>query len=379
MQSEHEPTTAELPPTPVLLVRQRQGVYLPQLDGLRAAAVIGVAIFHARSQLVPGGFIGVDVFFVLSGYLITGISLSELRKTNRLSLTRFYLRRALRLFPALFFCALLLSIVYLFVPNLPEGPETQVGILGAITYSSTWLVAFNLADLGAMLPTWSLAVEEHFYLIWPVLLLIAYRAGRWLRSCVLAFAVAGIVYRWAAYYSFGWDILRIHYAPDTRAEQLLIGCALAVLLPGFRRRVPAAWAWSAAALLLIFALVSDKVPVDIYHRGGSTGIALLAAVLVAHLVTGRGAMSRLLSSRPLVWIGKRSYGIYLWNLPIIAILGYLGEGIFPMAVKVMASFLIPALSYAFIEQPFLRLKNRFEPAARAGTTSKSSRLQSRDG
>lgn len=366
---------APKPPSPN--DRELQRGYLPQLDGLRALAVIGVAVFHARSQWFPGGFIGVDIFFVLSGFLITRIALSELRKTGRLSLKRFYVRRALRLFPALFFACFVLALLYWAIPVLPQSPETLVGILGAVTYSSTWLVAFGIADLGAMLPTWSLAVEEHFYLVWPVLLILAFRTGRWMRASIVGITVLAIAYRLAAYFVFEWEVARIHYAPDTRAEQLLIGCALAVVLPGISRKIPSVAAWIAGSVLFLYMIFSAMIPVDLYHAGGSTVVGLLTAVIVAHLVTTEhGLLSRLLATPSMVWIGQRSYGIYLWNLPLIALFSFLGPGVVAVLVKIAICFIVPALSFAFVEKPFLRMKDRFE--ARPGNVLPEARIAQAD-
>ena len=340
--------------------------YMPQLDGLRALAVISVVIFHARTAWFPGGYIGVDVFFVLSGYLITRILLSELRKTGRISFRRFYIRRAMRLFPALATVCAVVWIVYGLDAALPERSATLTGALAAVTYVSTWMMAFDISDLGAMVPTWSLAVEEYFYLVWPLLLITFFRSRRYMHRWVLCLIAAAVAYRVVAHFALGWSVHRLYYAPDTRAEQLLIGCGLALVLPGMSRAIPAVWALIAGGLLAAFVLVIPRfTDVWIYHGGGSTVIALLTAVILAHIVTARsGRISTILSLRPLIWIGQRSYGIYLWNVPIIAMFSFIGsKSLIAVGIKLLLSIAVPALSYRFIEQPFLRLKNRFEPSA----------------
>ena len=342
-------------------VSSAAAAYQPQLDGIRAFAVLCVVAFHARGSWFPGGYIGVDVFFVLSGFLITRILVREYGRSGRIALRSFYARRALRLFPALVVMCSVTAVVFWLAPTLPERSETLVGLLGAITYSSSWLIALGISDLGFAVPTWSLAVEEYFYLVWPLLLIVMLRARRHFGLMAVGSALLGIGYMLIAYCLLGWSVPRIHYAADTRAYQLLIGCALAVVLPAMSKRVTAGWALLATILLMAFVLGADRVPFDIYHSGGSVVIALLAATVIAFAASSEsGRFIELLERRPLVWVGQRSYGIYLWNLPIIAIFGFLGSGGFlSVGFKLLLSFFIPALSYRFVEQPFLRLKDRF--------------------
>lgn len=338
---------------------QDPGGYQPQLDGVRAIAVLAIIVFHARTSWLPGGFIGVDVFFVLSGFLITRILQREMATKGSISFKDFYIRRALRLFPALAVACAIIAILNWILVTLPERSATLVGTIGALTYSSTWLMAFNVVDLGDMVPTWSLAVEEHFYVIWPVLALLVLRGPRRLPAMLILTSVAA-AYTFIIPAVFGWNEGRSYYAPDTRAVQLLIGCLVAVVLQEINVRIPAIWALGACVPLVAFAVVPGVFPDLFYARGGSVLVALAAGFIVAHAATsGKSWTSRVLATAPMVWVGQRSYGIYLWNLPIISLMAFTGSGVAAILGKLLLCFLIPALSYRYIEQPFLRLKKHF--------------------
>lgn len=333
------------------------------LDGVRGAAVLAIVAFHAMSDRLPGGYIGVDLFFVLSGFLITRLLVAEIEEHGRLDLRAFYVRRALRLLPALLVCCAIVAPLFLLLP-VTEGSQSLLGTLTAVTYASSVFAATG-TDLGWMIHTWSLSVEEYFYLVWPVALAaIALRRDRVrIMAAVVALAVG---YRLAAGLATDWTVQRIAYAPDTRAEQLLVGAFVAVLLAGRARRVPVAVpvAVLGAAVLVfpVFAVLPARLTEPFYfHFGGSTVVAVAAAVMVAGLADARStSLHRLAAWRPLVWVGERSYGIYLWNLPIVAIIAATPvPGPAQMPVKLVLTFLVPALSYHVVERPCLRLKSRY--------------------
>ena len=345
--------------------------YLPALDGVRSFAVLAVVFFHARQQWFPGGYIGVDIFFVLSGFLITTILLEEREATGRVSVKSFYARRALRLLPALLLVCAVVTVAFLLVPGVTRRSETLLGVLTAVTYTSSPVLAGGASNLGWMIPTWSLSVEEYFYLIWPFILIAATspRIRRW-RALILALTATAIVYRFLAATVFGWSLTRVAYGADTRAEQLLIGCLLAVMLRVVRGKVPT-WVVVLTASLLTLMIVLPTDTEAFYLHGGSTVVAVAAAVMIGGLAQQpSGLPSRLLSIKPLVWIGQRSYGIYLWNLPIIALIASTSfSDNQQLAIKIGLTFLIPALSYLWIERPLLRLKRRSRRAAKVTTDS----------
>lgn len=260
-------------------------------------------------------------------------------------------------------CGVIACLNWILV-SLPDRTETLIGTVGALTYSSTWLMAFNIVDLGAMVPTWSLAVEEHFYIIWPLLALLFLRGAHRLQSMLTLTAVAA-AYTWIIPMVFDWTEARSYYAPDTRAVQILIGCLLAVGLQEISVRVSAVWALVACVPLVLFAVAPGMFPPMFHARGGSILIALFAAVVVAHAATSQEAwLSKALATAPMVWVGQRSYGIYLWNLPMISLLAFMGPGVLAVGIKLILCFLVPALSYRYVEKPFLRLKSRFTAARR---------------
>jgi len=340
------------------------GAHLPQLDGIRALAVLTIIVYHATS-LLPGGYIGVDLFFVLSGFLITSILLREVDSRGGVSMKNFFARRALRLLPALFAMCLVVAPLFVLLP-ITERSASMLGVLGALTYSASLLAATG-HDLGWMIHTWSLSVEEYFYLVWPAVLV--YVATRRHRIAVISgITLAAIGYRLFAGIGTDWSMQRIAYAPDTRAEQLLVGACAAVVVASRAVRPGPVLTVLAVLAFPVFALLPGRIGGPLYfEHGGSTLIALAAAVVVLGFVGERSsALTSVASLRPLVWIGQRSYGIYLWNLPIVALIAATPlPGPFQMPVKLALSFVVPALSYRFVEQPFLQRKARYSsrPAA----------------
>jgi peptidoglycan/LPS O-acetylase OafA/YrhL len=343
---------------PVARAARGAGAHQPQLDGIRAVAVLTIIVFHATS-LLPGGYIGVDLFFVLSGFLITRILLREVDTRGSVSMKRFLARRALRLLPALFAMCVIVAPLFVLLP-ITDRSASLLGVFGALTYSSS-LMAATGHDLGWMIHTWSLSVEEYFYLVWPaVLVFVATRRHR--LAVVSTITVAAIAYRMMAGVGTDWSMERITYAPDTRAEQLLIG-ACAAFIAAHRAVRPGPVITALAVLTFpAFALLPGRIGGPLYYQhGGSTLIALAAAFLVLGLFGERSrALTMLASLRPLVWVGERSYGIYLWNLPIVALIAATPlPGPLQLPVKLALSFLVPALSYRYVELPFLRRKARF--------------------
>jgi peptidoglycan/LPS O-acetylase OafA/YrhL len=340
--------------------------YLPQLDGLRAVAVALVIAVH--DYRITGGYLGVDVFFVLSGYLITSVLLAD-RDRGNWSLRSFYARRFLRLSPAL------LVMLVLLVPfgRHLSGNGTLSGYLGSAlasgTYVSDFLTAANPVYPGALSHTWSLAIEEQFYLLWPVALLALLQSGLRPRAmCVrvglvafamLAVLVAASVPRGAS------GAPAVYYLPVTRGGVIVLGCLLALVLRERRIRSARAATGLTLASALVLAAAVAAAP-DTFERAAGLAVlvaGLASAGLIAGLVSAAGSVvARLLGAAPIAYLGRISYGIYLWHLPIfwgIPPRPFLGtERASTSVLKLALTVTAAVLSFHFVERPFLKLKSR---------------------
>jgi peptidoglycan/LPS O-acetylase OafA/YrhL len=346
---------------------------MPALDGLRAVAVAAVLLYHADVGSFTGGFLGVDVFFVLSGYLITCVLLDSRRTTGRIGLGRFYLRRARRLLPALLLMLAATCVyVVVFLPN--EAAKLRDDIVSALTYVMNWHLIFQdqpyfdtIGRAPFLQHLWSLAVEEQFYLVWPVLLgagLIVFRNQRE-RLAIAIVALAGVsALLMAVLYEPGSDPMRVYYGTDTHSSGLLIGAALAILWPPWRLSTKTGtWApvaLDAAGIVGLAVLVSCFASVSEFdaglYRGGYVAIAIVTAVVVAAIVHPAARFSSsVLALAPLRWIGQRSYGIYLWHWPVFLVtrpgLDVPLRGLPLFGLRVAITVGIAAVSYRFVEMP----------------------------
>ncbi len=358
-----QPTTEpELPvsgPTVPEPVRSDDSGFRPDIEGLRGIAVALVVLFHAGLP-IPGGFIGVDVFFVISGFLITGLLLREHERSGRVSLSNFYARRIRRLLPAAT-AVLLATLVasFLFI-----GPLDQPGVMrdGAASALSIANIRFALAEgnyfaaisqPSPFLHFWSLSVEEQFYLVWPALLLFVARGRRRWVGAVLLVVLAG---------SFAANIVLTDtslawafYSLPTRAWQLAIGGLLAVAGTSLMRlpRLPAVLAgWAAMAGLVAAALfINDRTPYP--------GIAALAPAFAASLLIASGTVPRgagaLLSTAPIRFLGRISYSLYLWHWPILVLVPLAVGTSLPVegrVVLMLSAVVLAWVSWRFVEEPF---------------------------
>ncbi|MED5609417.1 MULTISPECIES: acyltransferase [unclassified Pseudomonas] len=352
--------------------------HMPGLDGLRGCAVLTVMVFHAWPAALTGGMIGVDLFFVLSGFLISLLLVEEYRDSGGISLRRFYLRRCLRLLPA-FSLLLLVFLGYClwnFDGKVLERYLQSVAL--AASYTSNWARAFSLNPVEGLGHTWSLAMEEQFYLFWPLLLLglLRYLGGaRRLVLVALGLALA----------SWGWRVLlawqgaeadRLYNGLDTRLDALMVGCALGLaesfgLLQALRRP----WAGRLLGVLAVVAVlylagVASRahywVDMRLYYWM-LAGVELSAACLVLNVLCNRGGwVERLLSLPGLTWLGRISYGLYLWHFPIYVFMR--DGGASPWTILgpgSLLTLLLASLSFYLLERPFLRLKRRYAGTAPA--------------
>ncbi|MEX2323035.1 MAG: acyltransferase [Acidimicrobiia bacterium] len=302
---------------------------IPALDGLRAIAIVMVVGYHVDNSLVPAGFWGVLLFFALSGYLITRLLCVEVDRDQRLDVRSFYLKRGLRLLPALIVVCLVLLVV---------GTD-WASVTPALGYYANYARVAG-ADLGLLTHTWSLAVEEHFYLLWP-LVIGAVPATQRVRVVGLLAAVA-IAWRVVAIQvmSPGW----VYNATDTNAAALLAGCYLAVARPR-----PWRWTgWSVPALLVLMFLPVFGEEGSAFLWGGFVAIAL-GVVAIQHAVT-RPAW---LEGRVLVWLGQISYGLYLWHYVFVR------SDSIPIWVALPLTVVVAAASWYLVEEPIRRLRERF--------------------
>jgi len=347
--------------------------YLPALDGLRAVAVLAVMAYH--SGLIHGGFLGVDVFFTLSGFLITTLLCEEHARTGTLAIGSFYVRRALRLLPAL--VAFLLvwgSVLFATIPS--EFRPILLGyLLGVLSYIANWLIIY-WRPLGVFGHTWSLAIEEQFYLVWPVMVLLLLRwvrSPRWIVAGLVTAAASSLAWRLALAGFSDASFPRIYSGTDTHADGLLIGAALAVWLR-HHRGWPARGPWRCAGVacsalgLLGLLLAAPLIPGYVW---GVTALAALATSgVICDILAGSSRATRWLEITWLVRLGRISYGVYLWHWPVYFQLGVLwrpGESAAPLGLSVLAwglTVAAAALSYFLIERPFLMYKARLSAKPR---------------
>jgi peptidoglycan/LPS O-acetylase OafA/YrhL len=346
---------------------------MPGVDGLRAFAVAAVVTYHIGAAWLPGGFLGVDVFLVISGYLITSLLLAERRATGTIDLVRFWIRRARRLLPALFvMMAVVLAVMVIVHPG--EVAQLRGATLASLGYVANWYFVFadqpyfdQFGRPSVFLHLWSLAVEEQFYLLWPPVMAagIALFGRRRLLVGVLAGIAGSTILAWVLFEPFT-DPSRIYYGTDTRAVCLLAGVALAFLWPASRlrpltQRRPriVLEAAGVAALVILGVALTQLGELDgALYQGGFLWVSLATAVLVAVAAHPSSLIGKGLGWAPLVWLGLRSYGIYLWHWPIIMLTrpeeDVPLDGVPLAALQIGLTILAAALSYTFVETPIRR-------------------------
>ena len=358
------PRLARLDPSGV----RRLG-HVTALDGVRGLAVLlvtglhaGLAIRPRNGGLLPGGFIGVDIFFVLSGFLITSLLVSERAATGRVAMSRFYARRGLRLLPALL-VLLAAHVLYALWTDISLRLEAK-SILAIVFYVSNWAQADGPRVPGGIVHTWTLSIEEQFYLIWPfaLLLLVRYVPSR---NAMLAIVAGGAlasaaVRVWIWVYGSGYPAA--YMRTDARADGLLIGVGLALMWRWqlFPRRGLSAAASVCLVGLLGVAVFWDSSSPGMFY-GGYTVVSLAAAVVILAVVEGSWRWKSVFETKQMVAVGRVSYGLYLWQgLCLHAAAAQLDDQ--PRVVVAAAGVALAAaatyLSWRYVEQPFLRIKDR---------------------
>jgi peptidoglycan/LPS O-acetylase OafA/YrhL len=335
------------------------------LDGLRGTAVAAVVVNHLRPNALPGGWLGVDIFFVLSGYLITTLLLREHGGRGRLDLGHFYSRRARRLLPALFLLLGAVAIVARFSPEEPGFSGLRDDGFAALGYVANWrFVATGASYFDAFAPSplrhlWSLAVEEQFYLLWPLVLIVVLRkhGARAVGITAVSLAAASAV-AMAVLYESGASVSRIYFGTDTHVHSVLIGCALAAIGPAQRQWRGAGVAALAAVAGIAFAFLRLSGTSPVAYRGGIVAVSLLTAVVIAAAATpsGAGAVGRAFSWKPLCALGLISYGVYLWHWPIIEYVDGDRTGVsgaWLIATQVGLTLVIATASFLLLERRVL--------------------------
>ena len=335
--------------------------YLPSIDSLRAIAVIAVIIYHIDANYLPGGFLGVDLFFVLSGYLISSLIIKEYKSTGTVNLYNFYVRRARRLLPALFNGVLL--------------KKSYLDALFGYIYSSNWWYIFHKLDyfdsFGSQSPfkhLWSLAIEEQFYMFFPLIFLINNGNSKLNKNFIYVVLSLILVSLIAHILLFDINnINRIYFGTDTRAFSLLVGVVGAILYPmdrlSERTTKKDNMIYSIVSLVSILVLIGIMINTSEYntwlYRGGFLLVAIIGLIIIISSGRQYTFMSKLLSFKPFVFIGKISYSLYLWHFPILVVTTPVSEignpNLFYVTLRIVLIFLVATGSYMFVETPIRKL------------------------
>ncbi|UXS21082.1 acyltransferase family protein [Staphylococcus delphini] len=345
--------------------------YMPGLDGMRAVAVIAIIIYHLNPQWLSGGFLGVDTFFVISGYLITSLLLTEYHNTGKIELTSFWLRRVKRLIPAVLFLVMgVLVLTLIFMPT--EIQKVRADSIAAIFYVSNWWYIMQNVDyfeqfaVQPLKHLWSLAIEEQFYLMFPIVLLSLLSFIRRLKSIRIIFLILLVIsmITMMVLYVPNENVARVYFGTDTRIQTLLMGVLLALVWPPFqlkakvnrkmRMMIDTAGVVGLAILFICFKFVSETN--SILYYGGFFLISAVTLLVIASSVHPSGYFAKFLGNKVFTFIGSRSYSLYLWHYPIIVLIHHqFVQGQIPplvYVVEILLMVLMAEFSYKFIEQPF---------------------------
>lgn len=348
--------------------------YMPGLDGLRALSVLAVIAYHLNLKWAQGGLLGVGIFFVISGYLITDQIINYWEQHRRLNLLDFWIRRACRLLPAMIGMLLFVAL-WLLVVDPSRLHTLQGDFMSSLFYVNNWWLIFHkvsyFESFGPPSPIghlWSLAIEEQFYILWPLLLLIglkfAPRRGKLIGLILVSAAASALAM--AFIYVPGTDPSRVYYGTDTRVFALLIGAALAVLWPSQKlhdtvsgtERLALDLFGGLGLFVLILLIYQTNEFADSLYRGGFVLLSFITAVVIAVLAHPASRLGWIMGCKPLRWIGVRSYSLYIWHFPVIILTSPNGitdgSSVLRIMFQLVASFLLAALSYKYVEEPIRR-------------------------
>lgn len=342
--------------------------YRPDIDGLRGVAILSVMAYHTGISLFAGGMGGVDVFFVISGFLITANILNDL-SNDRFSFKQFFENRVRRIFPALFIMLMVtLPFIVLFVPSPHDDYNLKVLLAAVFSVSNFYLANLHgiepTAGYDHLAHTWSLGVEEQFYIVFPFVLFLIWKIFGWAAwRILLVFAIASFL--WAAYETANFEEANF-FTPNLRAWELLIGALLAFLMKSFSLSDTSAEIASITGLSMIVITVFFLSESVVIYPGPLTIVPTLGAALIILSGANRTRTSQLLSRRPLVFVGIISYSLYLWHNPIFEFVkAYTNTGWnmgFRRAIVASAASLcIAYVSWRYVETPF---RGRNSPISR---------------
>jgi peptidoglycan/LPS O-acetylase OafA/YrhL len=359
--------------------------YKPALDGLRAVAVLAVIAYHFGAGWLPGGFLGVDLFFVLSGYLITSLLLLEWRRADTIHFGSFWARRARRLLPALLVVLVAIALWGRFVLASDQYGALRADSLWTLFYGANWHFIWSgqsyfTAEPSMLRHAWSLAIEEQFYLVWPLIVFACLRLTRGKHALLAALCVVGSaasLYVMTSTFTEGADPSRSYYGTDARASQLLVGALLAILLVHWNpeqrwSRLVVQWigVLGAVAVGFMFWNARDH-DAFLYHGGFLVFAVCTALVILAVVQSSRNPLRAVLCIRPVRWIGAVSYGVYLWHFPVSVALttsrlqqwGWDVPDWELTVLRLAATFGFAALSYYLVELPIRhrRFLHRWTP------------------
>lgn len=351
-------------------ITKHQTRYLPGLDGLRALAVIAIIIYHLNPKWLSGGFLGVDTFFIISGYLITSLLIHEYKHTGSINLMQFWKKRIKRLLPAvLFLISIVLIYTLMFEPNIIKNVKQDA--IAALFYVSNWWYIFHdvsYFDSFKIMPLkhlWSLAIEEQFYIFWPILLLILLRIKKLKQHFLLIIFVCSLISLLTMFLIAqpNVDNSRVYFGTDTRLQTLLLGVLLAYIWPPFRLKaqihlplkiVIESFGFISIALLIFFIMTVSSND-NWFYFGGIYFISLCTLPAIASAVHPSTFLAKVLSNRIFSWIGQRSYSLYLWHYPVITFMNkHFVQGQIPVyiiVIEIILTLILAECSYRYVEVP----------------------------